>query len=224
MSAKTFLVKAWMALFGSPRAPLVKELDRLIGPSCESLLDVGCGRDSPVRHLRVRPGRLVGVDGHLPAIEASCALGIHDEYHQISVLKIGELFGPGSFDGVLALEVIEHLNEEEAVALIAQMERLARRFVILSTPNGFFPQGDAGGNPFQVHRSGWTPEKLESMAYRVIGLGGWKCLRDEKAGMRWPPRFLWRVISLLSRRAVRDRPRRAFQILGVKDKGAGHLT
>ena len=40
----------------------------------ESLLDVGCGSDSPVQFLRNRPAQLVGVDGFLPSIEKSISL------------------------------------------------------------------------------------------------------------------------------------------------------
>jgi SAM-dependent methyltransferase len=218
---KGLLVKAWMTVFGHPWSPLIKEINRVVESSCESLLDVGCGPNSPLQHLRFRPGRLVGIDACSAAVEQSRALGIHDDCVQMSALGIREFFGAESFDCVLALEVIEHLREEDALALISRMEQSAKGIVITSTPNGFFPQEGTPENPWQEHRSGWTPKRMEAMGYYVIGLGGLKCLRGKKAQMRWPPRPFWRLISILSQVAVRGRPEYAFEILCVKKKRQG---
>ena len=46
-------------------------------------------------------------------------------------------FSDRSFDAVIALELLEHLNKEEGYELIHNMERWARSKVIVSTPNGF---------------------------------------------------------------------------------------
>jgi hypothetical protein len=161
---------------------------------------------------------MVGIDGFLPVIEQSRAKGIHDEYHQMSLRQIEQQFGPESFDCVLASDIIEHFPEEEALDLISQMEKVARRKNIIYTPNGFLPQGEEYGNPFQMHLSGWTVKQMESMGYRVIGIEGIKCLRGEMARIRWyPPRF-WLVVSLFSQIVVRNRPYHAFRILCVKEK------
>ena len=55
------------------------ELEQAVG-AASSLLDVGCGSDSPVGHFHRRIPRLVGVDGFAPSIEESRTRGIHDEY------------------------------------------------------------------------------------------------------------------------------------------------
>jgi len=210
----------WNAFFGPLKNQYEKELSKVIGTYCESLLDVGCGFNSPVRSLRQRPKYMVGVDGFAPAVEESHAKGIHDEYHQMSLLEIGNKFKTESFDCVLASDVIEHLSEEEGMSLIWQMERIARKKVIIFTPNGFLPQGEEYGNPMQRHISGWTVSQMERLGYCIVGIQGFRCLRGEMAGIKWHPYRFWHIVSLLSQFITRNHPSWAFRILCVKEKGS----
>lgn len=196
-------------------------MQREIEGQCDSLLDVGCGFNSPVRCLTRRPQRIVGVDGHLPALEQSRAAGIHDEYLLTGVLELDRHFAPQSFDCVLASDLIEHLTEADGLKLISQMETIARKKVLIYTPNGFLPQGEEFGNPLQRHISGWRAEKMQALGYRVIGIEGLKGLRGEMARICWRPRRFWLMVSLLSQLFTDSRPRWAFRILCVKDLEKG---
>jgi SAM-dependent methyltransferase len=215
---KIILRPLWNRSFGKFENQYIKELDRVVGSSCESLLDVGCGFNSPIQHLKHLPNFSVGVDGFLPVIEQSRAKGIHDEYHQKSLLHIEKAFGAESFDCVLASDVIEHFREQDALNLISQMEKIARKKIIIFTPNGFLPQGEEYGNPFQKHLSGWTSHQMESMGYRVIGIEGFKCFRGEMARILWRPRLFWLMVSLLSQTFTGNHPSWAFRILCIKEK------
>ena len=97
------------------------------------------------------------------------------------------------------------------------METIARKKVIIYTPNGFLPQDEKYGNPLQLHVSGWTPEQMKQMGYRVIGIEGWRPLRGEQAVIKWRPHRFWLALSLLSQHIVTTRPKWAFRILCVKD-------
>lgn len=205
------LRRAIEAILGGYRV----ELERAVGAS-ESLLDVGCGADSPLRHLRRRPARLVGVDGHRPSLEASRRRGIHDEYFEISVLEIDRHFVAGSFDCVVALDLIEHLPKAEGLELIHKMATVSAGRVVLFTPNGFLPQGEYGDNPYQRHRSGWTVDEIRQLGFEVIGINGWKALRGERSALRFRPRVLWGAVSWLTQPIVRNRPEHAFQLLCVR--------
>jgi SAM-dependent methyltransferase len=187
---------------------------------CDSVLDVGCGTDSPIGRLQRKPARAVGVDGHAPAIEASRRAGIHAEYHCMPVLDVGTRFAPHSFDAVLASDLIEHLEKPDGERLLDLMESLARRRVIVFTPNGFLPQGEVDGNPYQVHRSGWTVGEMRARGYRVFGINGWRPLRGELAAIRWKPRWFWERLSLLSQDWTTEDPTHAFQILCIKEVDA----
>lgn len=134
-----------------------------------SILDVACGLSLKSKFL---PARIrVGVD-------------IHEEYFKhieadvpyvtlkLDVRELGRVFQPQSFDLVLALDIIEHLEKAEALALIADCERIARDAVILETPLGYVPQNidiqGHGGDVWQTHRSGWEAEELEGLGYSVV--------------------------------------------------------
>jgi 2-polyprenyl-3-methyl-5-hydroxy-6-metoxy-1,4-benzoquinol methylase len=218
MLLKEMLRPIWNRTFVKLDGQYVRELNKIIDPSFESLLDVGCGFNSPVQHLDNRPKLMVGIDGFLPVIEQSRAKGIHDNYFHLPLLKIEQQFGLESFDCVIASDVIEHFSEKEALVLISQMEKVARRMVIIYTPNGFLPQGEEYGNPFQRHLSGWSVKQMKSMGYRAIGIEGFKCLRGEMAAIRWRPRIFWLMVSLLSQSVTRDFPSWAFRVLYVKLK------
>lgn len=99
-----------------------------------SILDVGCGEDSPLRLFAHRSYR-VGVDAHQPALERSRATGIHDEYLLGDVTTLEEMFEPGSFDAVVAFDVLEHLEQQDGLDLLRSMERIATRRVVVLTPN-----------------------------------------------------------------------------------------
>lgn len=164
---------------------------------------------------------MIGVDAYAPVIEQSRARGIHDHYHVMDVLTIADRFPSRSFDCVLACDLIEHLKEEDALDLMDQMERLARKKVIIFTPNGFLPQREEYGNPLQRHLSGWTVNQMAARGYGVTGIRGLKCLRGEMAKPRWRPAGLWNVISLLSQPFTETMPSWAFQLFCVKHIAGG---
>ncbi len=180
-----------------------------------NLLDVGCGANSPVQTFN-RNLYCVGVDAFEPSIEKSKLKKIHNEYLKLDVLKVGNEFGDKSFDIVVALDLIEHLEKNDGLLLLDMMEKIASKKVIIYTPNGFLPQGDRESNPWQVHLSGWTVEEFEKRGYDVIGVNGIKSLRGEFAKVKNKPAFFWNLISDISELFVKTKPEKAFQLLAIK--------
>ena len=201
--------------------PFVDALPRLleheIVGTCSSLLDLGCGYASPVRQFSRRLERTVGVDVFAPYIERSRTAGIHSEYHCGDVLGVETIFGPAAFDCVLAVDLIEHLEKPDGHRLLEVMERVARRKVIVFTPNGFVPQTGYDDNPFQAHRSGWEVAEMRKRGYRIWGVHGWRQLRGERGQPRWRPRRLWGAVALWTQPLVERHPQHAFHLLCVKD-------
>jgi len=141
----------------------------------KSVLDLGCGRSSPLLRFKGRV-RIVGIDviGRVDG---------YDEYVKGDVLKAREFFGEKSFDMVCALDLIEHLEKEDGYKLIETMERIARKVIVVMTPNGFVPQQ---GGYYDRHRSGWVKEEFKSLGFEVYGLRGLKFLRKERCEPRSP--------------------------------------
>lgn len=218
MNEEKSLKKIYLRIFRSYEA----ELERAIGDS-KTVLDVGCGYPSPIKKFS-KKFHSVGLDAFQPAIEKSRADGIHNDYINAGVLEIGVRLADKSFDCVLAADLIEHLDKEEGLKLLRMMEKIAKKRVVISTPNGFIPQGDDGRNPWQIpgnqwqiHRSGWTPGEMRAMGYKVIGINGLKSLRGEFGFLKHKPSIIWQPISDLTQIVLRRFPSRTFQILCVKE-------
>jgi hypothetical protein len=131
--------------------------------------------------------------------------------------EIDSVFRPRCVDAVVALDVIEHLEKEQGLELLSQLEALARRRVILFTPNGFVPQPAEADNPWQEHRSGFTTDELLRLGYRVRGMYGLWFLLGPYGEARLRPGFLWRRVADVTAPLVYASPRAAFSLLAVKD-------
>jgi len=155
----------------------------------------------------------VGIEANPPALAESRRNRIHDEYIEGDARRV-EL-PPASFDAVMMIDLLEHLEPADGLALLGKAQRLARKKVIVFTPNGFVRQDEYGGNPLQVHRSGWTVEDLRGRGYRLYGIGGLKALRGDLAIPR-RPRVVTRPLANLTQPAVYRHPKHAFHLLAVK--------
>ena len=182
---------------------------------CRSVLDLGCGTNSIVR--RFAAGRfVVGVDRYYPSLVRNRAVGAYAALINADVLDLP--FGERSFDAVVSLDVIEHFEKPRGYAMLSLMERLARRAVIVFTPNGLVPQ-QPSDNPWQEHKSGWTVEDFESRGYAVHGIYGHKSLRGEYSRLNRRPQVVWEGISMLSHLYTGTHPRSAFGLCAVRRLG-----
>jgi len=211
------LKKINRGMFGSLFEQYPNLVKKEIIESCQTLLDLGCGTKSPVEKFSDKLRYSVGIDIFESSLLKNKELKIYTEYRKMNVLEVGNVYKENAFDCVLASELIEHLTKENGLRLIAMMEKIAKKKVIIFTPNGYLPQDEYDGNEFQIHRSGWYPSEMKNMGYRVIGIRGWKLLRGKHGMIKWRPREFWRKVSLLTQPVTEKFPKTAFQILCVKD-------
>ena|ERR1700686_1265642 len=187
-------------------ASIIRALERSLR-DCGSVADVGCGEDSLLQFLRLS-GETIGIDAHTPSVEASRSRRIHDRYIVGPVRPLP--LTDKSVDAAIALELIEHLPKDDGYLLLQDLERVARKVVIVTTPCGYLPQGPLRGNPYQCHLSGWLPDEFRALGFSVNGILGLSELRGEEARIARRPRVLWWAISQLSEPYVWRRPERAF--------------
>jgi len=147
------------------------KLFNIVGERLEQvdlLLDIGCGIRPqqlvrPMTHICCDPCRQY--IEHLRTVVA-------DSFDRSYVIinagwrEVVRLFPPESVDTVFLVDVIEHLEKDEANELLKATVMLARRQVAVFTPFGFMPQFHAdgidawgmNGGVWQEHKSGWFPE------------------------------------------------------------------
>jgi predicted TPR repeat methyltransferase len=134
-----------------------------------TVLDVACGLSLKSQYIDA--DIRVGVDIYRPYLEkietsVPYVTVVHD------VRRLDEVFIDKSFDLVLMLDIIEHLEKHESLALLKTAERLAKVAVIIETPEGYIPQNidiwGHGGDEWQTHRCGWEKAELEALGFNVI--------------------------------------------------------
>lgn len=181
---------------------------------CESVLDLGCGGNTLLQICNIPYS--VGVDLCDSYLEESQKKDLHTKYIKADVRTVE--FPTKSFDGILCSEVLEHLTKEEGQALLNKISLWAREKVIITTPNGYLPQGEFDNNPLQTHKSGWTVSELRSAGFKVIGMNGFRFPREPRGGaIKWKPTVLWFAISILTQWFAQYTPNLAFQLLAIKE-------
>jgi hypothetical protein len=85
-------------------------------------------------------------------------------------------FKEKSFDLVLALDLLEHIPKEKGIGLLNDVEKVARKRVVLSLPIGWHPSHHQG-SPYDEHVSAWVVKELRERGYQIYtfyirGTGG----------------------------------------------------
>lgn len=190
---------------------------------CETILDVGCGDNSPLRLLNNRYC-LVGVDGYKKAIDLSKKRKIHSKYIFCDVRDISNKVNRKSYDAVVALDFIEHLTKDDGCKFLNDIEKIAKKKLIIVTPNGFIVQRNKS-NRLQQHLSGWTADAFRKRGFKVKGLYGLKVIllpfRSEYAECKFRPKwfwgFIWGLLSEITHHLfTKNHPEKSFSLLAVK--------
>ncbi len=147
--------------------PVCKIADK----SAKSILDVACGRGLPMMVLkqRIRFKKIVGVDLYEPYINECRRKRIHDSYLDCDIRKLP--YKNKTFDIVMALQVLEHLDKNESLRVLGSLEKIAKKQIIVSMPIGKTYHPAVDGNKLQLHKSGFFPKDLEKRGYTVIKMG-----------------------------------------------------
>ncbi len=99
--------------------------------SPRNILDAGCGEGIAMRHLLGQHAEVVGLDGSVGALQVASVLNPRRDF---AVGYLPDLpFPSRSFDLVVCMEVLEHLDDPEAG--LAELCRVSRRALLLSVPN-----------------------------------------------------------------------------------------
>lgn len=210
-SLRQRLMRLYKQKFNMMHLKLKRELNNY-----QSFVELGCGTKSPAVEY-VNNIYTLGIDGYLPSLLANKKSGYFKDYILADLTHLP--LKDNSFDCVAAFDVIEHLTKPQANKLIEDMEKISKKKVIISTPNGFNPKCHLeDDNPLQVHKCGWTVDELSNRGYVVFGIDGVLSLRGEYASTTIKPEILGGLISRLSDPFVYKFPTLAFHLLCIKNK------
>lgn len=153
-----------------------------------------------VLYVGARPGRMNGLQelrlfGHrvtlLEAFEPNCEAFrkmpelvervVHGDVRDAAKLELGR------FDIVFWFHGPEHVHRHELAGVLRALEGMADRVVVLGSPWGEWPQGEAYGNPYEVHVSA-----LEAADYARLGYSVRPFDAEEKLDRRLTA---WKVVG-----------------------------
>ncbi len=181
------------------------------GLDVRTSLDIGC---SDGRGSELLTGA-AGCDIYVPALREAARQGRRRLPVAADLRHLP--YRDGAFDAVVALDVLEHFEKDEALVVLAEMERVARRLVAVLTPSGFVPQPPTEDEPWQQHRCGFHATELAERGYQVVGVGGARGLRGEYAAFRAGPVGLG--LAAVSRVTHRARPDRSYHLFASRPAG-----
>jgi len=132
---------------------------------CDSIMDLGAGKFDKLQYLRAKTK--IGVERFLPYIEEYGRPGIMAVCEDMRELdKVFDAVGVESVDCIIMSDSLEHISKDDGTALIKKCFGRTKR-VLVFTPHGFRHQDGDDGNPYQTHLSGWTPDELTALGFRV---------------------------------------------------------
>jgi len=215
---KLYMNKLMSHLFHTSIFCLQRELK-----DCQSVLDLGCGPGSPLQYCK-NIKYSVGVEAFESYLEESKKKKIHVRYLDKRIEELD--FSENSFDAVIMIEVLEHLPQKVGLEILRNVEKWAKKKVVVSSPNGFISQKELDNNPYQRHLSGWDHKKMKKMEFRIKGLAGLKFLRQEvqndamkddlMTSIKYRPKIFWFAIASLTQIVTYYIPQLAFELFSVK--------
>ncbi len=187
---------------------LAKELS-----DCPTVLDLGCGADSPVQFSTAQ--FTVGVDASGIALEEARRHKTHSAYLRADIRSVE--FPAASFDAVVLADVLEHVSKDHGRDILQRVAVVARKKVIVLTPNGYLQLEDGEHhNLLDQHVCGWQANEFRALGFELRGLQGLRAL-PRASGASWPLVWWWKalVYGVLQPLAYRV-PDKAHDLLAVK--------
>ena len=150
----------------------------LIPPDAHSILDVGCGMLSDgnplsedILHEVCRGNRyeVTGIDKFPRCVQWREMNGPPGDYRVMDARDVRTLCR--HFDVIICHHVIEHLTKEDGVSLLAALECMYDRLLLVATPIGFVDTEYnviLHHNEWERHLCGWEPDEFRGMGYHVL--------------------------------------------------------
>ena len=139
-----------------------------------TVTDVGPGEGTYAKLFRpVHEGVWwTGIEIHKPyvrkyGLKSTKTRTMYDELHVMDVREAPDhLFYR---DCVIFGDVLEHVERDDAVALLQRAEAARAWNILVSVPIVDSPQGEVDGNPHEAHLHQWDPDDMDAVMARFDG-------------------------------------------------------
>ena len=168
----------------------------------DSVLDIGCGKGNLLhgvnriasRREHTNPRRFLGLDMCVKALAEARAnvKAAAIEYRQVDVRAIGSLFEEQEFECVTGMDIIEHLELEDANKVLDLCDKIAEKCQLYFIPVGDHPQTDDpwgyDNEHWNTHRSVWQPQMMVDRGFEVWHYPDWHVF---PAGVKKSTEAMW---------------------------------
>lgn len=177
-------------------------LRKIVG-SPKTVLDLGCGNGALMEVFGDEKWDITGVDIHSESLRKAKKTGMYKMLLKGDLVKVCTKLvkEKKKYDLVFCSQVIEHVTKKDGNKLLSLSEKLAKKRIYFGTPKGFMiqPEEFIEGNPYQIHRSGWSIDEFSVRGYKVYGVGLYPIWWER--GLARPEnkltRFFWTIVSFL---------------------------
>ena len=150
----------------------------------DKVLDVGCGLGYGINILSIKAAEVYGVDVDKKSIDY-CRDNVFGKNPKLKELKHYDRyhlpFKDNEFDTVTCVDVIEHVENYDA--FIGELLRVAKNFVVLSTPNRRPEYTNPDGTPKNYwHLREWSFEELDNILKQHKAMVDWRFLNGSWDG------------------------------------------
>ena len=138
----------------------------------DDLLSLHCGDGRELSGVYAKS--ITCVDIYQPYLDHIKAIRPEAMYVCMDSLEYAKQQADKSFDVVSLLDGLEHLTKDRGLLLLTELKRIARKHILLFTPNGFTDNhphnawGIEGGDEHQLHLSGWPEAEVVALGFHVL--------------------------------------------------------
>lgn len=195
----------------------------------KTILDLGCGEGSLMQLLsNGQRWQITGIEIYKKAIETAKKRNVYNKLicgDLLKTIKNNKL--KTKYDVVFFSQVIEHVSRKDGERILDEIEKLAKKRIIVGTPRGFMeqPHEFLDENPFQVHKSGWNIEDFTSRGYKVVGVGFLPIWSYHGLGRNanFVRMLISNILSYLAAPLIYYFPTLAAGVIAIKDKQKNHV-
>ena len=195
---------------------------RVIGSDVHTILDLGCGDGAFMMDLcGGKNWDITGIELHKPSLSKAKKFGIYNKLLSGDITNMPKDVISKKYDVVFSSQTLEHLNKLEGKKALKTWEKLARKKLVVTTPEGFIEyepiEAKQENNKLQKHLSGWNYDEMLNLGFSVRGQGAKFIYAKNGIAPKYPKLlFVWMAFSFIVAPLIYFFPKLAIYMVACK--------